>query len=174
MPRKSIPATTALDHDLDEAESTTLAEVEPMDLESHIFFLCTQVVYRRDRALNEALKPLGLTTSEYRTLSAALRKGPLTMQALAQWTAYERTRLTHLLNGMEAQQWVTRASSETDKRTVLVRIAPKGAALFKRAKAVVDRITDDILRITTPADIDQVRQTLRAMRQRLVEMEQGD
>jgi DNA-binding MarR family transcriptional regulator len=147
--------------------------IEPMDLENHVFFLCTQVVFRRDRALNEALKPLDLASTEYRTLSAILRKGPLSMQELAQWTAYERTRLTHLLNSMEAREWITRAPSASDKRTVLVQIAPKGTALFKKAKRIVDQLTDEVLRGNTAEEIDQLRRTLRTMRATLIALEQG-
>ncbi|WP_233584605.1 MarR family winged helix-turn-helix transcriptional regulator [Aquabacterium soli] len=142
-----------------------------MELEDHVFFLCTQVVYRRDRLMQEVLKPVGLLSTEYRVLSAVLRKGPLPMQDLAQWTAYERTRVTHILHGMEDKGWVERTSSDSDRRAVLVRIAPKGAALFKKAKAEVDKITDQILAEHSEEDIAHLRRTLRALRGKLIEME---
>lgn len=146
--------------------------IDPIDLENHVFFLCTQVVFRRDRMLNEALKPVGLLPTEYRTLSAILRQGPLSMQELAQWTAYERTRLTHLLHGMEAQGWVERGPSGHDKRTVVVHCTPKGGAIFKKAKVVVDKVTTVILSENTQEEIDQVRRALKTMRRRLIEMEE--
>src|SRR4051812_36449301 len=85
-----------------------------VELEDHLFFLCTQVVYRRDRALSSVLKSFSLLATEWRTLGTLLRKGPMTMQELAVWTAYERTRLNRILNGMEARQWVARLGSEQD------------------------------------------------------------
>lgn len=148
-------------------------DIEPIDLENHVFFLCTQVVYRRDRALNEALKPIGLLPTEYRILSAVLRKGPLAMQELAQWTAYERTRLTHILHGMEASGWVSRGPTERDKRTVVVQATPKGGAIFKKAKAIVDQVTDVILSANTPTEIDELRRALKTMRAHLIHMEEG-
>lgn len=147
-------------------------DIEPIDLENHVFFLCTQVVYRRDRALHEALKPIDVLPTEYRTLSAVLRKGPLPMHELSQWTAYERTRLTHLLNGMEGKGWVARGPSESDKRTVVVRVTPKGGAVFKKAKAIVDQVTERILSDNTPKEIDEVRRALKTMRARLMALEE--
>lgn len=141
-----------------------------MELEDHLFFLCTQVVYRRTRLLNDALKPLELLPTEYRVLSALLRKGPLTMLDLAQWTAYERTRLTHILHAMEEKGWISRAPSQHDRRTVVVQISPEGGALFKSAKTIVDRITRVILSENDPADIEVVRKALRTMRSKLIEM----
>ncbi|HYP83964.1 MarR family winged helix-turn-helix transcriptional regulator [Variovorax sp.] len=141
-----------------------------MELEDHIFFLCTQVVERRNRLLQEALKPLDMLPTEYRVLSALLRKGGLTMQELSQWTAFERTRITHILHGMEARDWVKRTVMAHDRRNVVSTITPSGQAVFDKAKVVVDAVTDDITRANSPEDLDELRRTLRTMRTRLIEM----
>jgi len=141
-----------------------------MELEDHIFFLCTQVVERRNRLLQEALKPLDMLPTEYRVLSALLRKGGLTMQELSQWTAFERTRITHILHGMEARDWVQRTVLAHDRRNVVSNITQAGRDVFDRAKVVVDAVTDDITRANSPQDLDELRRTLRAMRERLIEM----
>ncbi|MBT2325431.1 MarR family transcriptional regulator [Variovorax paradoxus] len=141
-----------------------------MELEDHLFFLFTQVLYRRNRALHEAMKPVGLLLTEYRVLSVTLRKGPLSMQDLAQWTAYERTRLTHILHAMEERGWVLRSSSEDDRRTVMVQITPAGTALFRKAKRVVEKLTSAIMSDNSAKDVDLMRRALRAMGSRLAEM----
>ncbi|MDM0047040.1 MarR family transcriptional regulator [Variovorax dokdonensis] len=141
-----------------------------MELEDHIFFLCTQVVYRRDRALGEALKPLGLLSTEWRTLGTLLRKGDMTMQELAQWTAYERTRLTRMLHGMEERGWVARTDSSSDGRAVVVRIAPKGEKVYRRAEQAVDKLTEEAMSVCPPGDLARVRKSLQAMRGKLIEM----
>ncbi|MFT3721859.1 MarR family winged helix-turn-helix transcriptional regulator [Pseudorhodoferax sp.] len=139
-----------------------------MELEDHIFFLCTQVVYRRDRAINEVLRPLGLLNTEWRTLGTLVHQGPQTMQALAQWTAYERTRLTRILHGMQERHWVERTAAEHDGRSVLVRIAPPGRAVYTRAAKAVEALTDEVLAACTPAEIARVRKSLQALRERLI------
>lgn len=141
-----------------------------MELEDHIFFLCTQVVYRRDRALNEALKPFGLLNTEWRTLGTLLRRGSMTMLELAQWTAYERTRLTRILHGMEDRGWVERADSSSDGRSVVVRIAPKGERLYRKAEVAVDALTNEIMAVCPQGEIDRVRKSLQAMRAKLIDM----
>jgi len=141
-----------------------------MELEDHLFFLCTQVVYRRNALVLEALRPLEMLPTQYRILSALLRKGPLTMQELAQWTAYERTRITHILHGMEALGWVARTSLERDRRTVLVQITAEGTALFRKANRLVEALTEDILAVGSPEDIEVTRETLRRMRRKLIDL----
>ena len=140
-----------------------------MELEDHIFFLCTQVVYRRDRAIGDALKPLGLLNTEWRTLGTLLRKGPLSMQELAQWTAYERTRLTRMLHSMEERGWVERTGSDQDGRSVVVRLATKGRRVYEKAEAAVDALTEDILSVCSPTEIARVRKSLQTLRARLIE-----
>lgn len=142
-----------------------------MELEDHLFFLCTQVVYRRDRALNNTLKPFSLLATEWRTLGTLLRKGPMSMQELAQWTAYDRTRLTRMLDSMEAQDWVKRSASPTDARSVVVQIAPKGATLYRKAEKAVDALTDEVMAACPAGDIERVRRSLQAMREKLIEMD---
>ncbi|WP_225785202.1 MarR family winged helix-turn-helix transcriptional regulator [Xenophilus sp. Marseille-Q4582] len=139
-----------------------------MELEDHLFFLCTQVVYRRDRAINDALRPLGMLNTEWRTLGTLVRKGPQTMQELAQWTAYERTRLTRILHGMEERGWVERTGAAHDGRAVLVRIAPRGKKAHAEAEAAVEALTQDVLSVCSPAEVARVRKSLQAMRAQLM------
>ena len=141
-----------------------------LELEDHLFFLCTQVVYRRDRALNDALKPFGLLPTEWRTIGTLLQRGALTMLELAQWTAYERTRLTRILHGLEARELVERIDSAHDGRSVVVRATPKGEKLYRRAERAVDPLTNDIMAVCSEADIERVRRSLQAMRSKLIEM----
>jgi DNA-binding MarR family transcriptional regulator len=142
-----------------------------VELEDHLFFLCTQVVYRRDRALNFALRDFSLLATEWRTLGTLLRKGPMTMQDLAQWTAYDRTRLTRILDSMEARKWIRRLGSSDDRRSVVVHIRPKGAQLYKRAEKKVEALTDEVMAACPPAEINGVRRSLKAMREKLMRME---
>jgi len=141
------------------------------ELETHLFFLCTQVVYRRNHLLQDALRPLEILPTEYRTLSAVLRKGPLTMQELAQWTAYERTRVTRILHAMEAREWIVRSTSEHDKRSVVVQITDRGREMFWQAKVIVDQVTDQAMSDNSEEEIAQLRHGLTVLRKKLIAME---
>ncbi|EJL84788.1 transcriptional regulator [Herbaspirillum sp. CF444] len=141
------------------------------ELETHLFFLCTQVVYRRNHLLQDALRPLEILPTEYRTLSAILRKGPLTMQELAQWTAYERTRVTRILHAMEARGWIARSASEHDKRSVVVQITDRGREMFWQAKVIVDQVTDQAMSDNSEEEIAQLRHGLTVLRKKLIAME---
>jgi MarR family transcriptional regulator for hemolysin len=151
----------------------TMPARDSTDLENHIFFLCTQVVARRDRAISEAVRRFGMQPTEWRTLGTLIQCGPLSMLELAQWTSYDRTRLTRLLHAMEDKQWVSRSGDAKDGRAVIVSIAPKGRRMYARAEAVIDTLTDDILSVCSADEIDRLRQSLHAIRGRLIEREQG-
>lgn len=153
------------------ADADEPVEIAHMELEDNVFFLCTQVVSRRNRAIQKTLRPIGLLPTEFRVLSAVLRKGPLTMLDLAQWTSYERTRITHILHGMEDRGLVNRTSADSDRRTVVVESTPAGAALFRKAKTMVDELTDEIASGNSKTEIEQMRRALRVMRTKLIEME---
>lgn len=142
-----------------------------MELETHLFFLCTQVVYRRNSLLQDALRPLEILPTEYRILSAVLRKGPLTMQELAQWTAYERTRITRILHAMVARGWIERSSAEHDKRAVLVQITESGRAMFASAKVIVDQVTAQAMGDNSETEIAQLKHGLGILRKKLMQME---
>ncbi|HZZ11600.1 MAG TPA: MarR family transcriptional regulator [Paraburkholderia sp.] len=150
----------------------TAAGIQHAELEDNVFFLCTQVVSRRNRAIQKTLRPIGLMPTEFRVLSAVLRKGDLTMLELAQWTSYERTRLTHILHGMEDRGWIVRTSAESDRRTVVVQATPSGAAIFRKAKPMVDELTDVIASGNTENEIEEMRRALRVMRAKLIEMDE--
>lgn len=141
-----------------------------IELEDNVFFLCTQVVHRRNRAIQNALKPIGLMPTEFRVLSALLRKGPLSMLELASWTSYERTRLTHILHAMEERNWIRREGAEADRRSVVVSITPEGSALFRKAKPLVDMLTNVVTSANSPDEMDQLRRTLTVMRNKLMDM----
>ncbi|ASU39328.1 MarR family transcriptional regulator [Herbaspirillum sp. meg3] len=141
------------------------------ELETHLFFLCTQVVYRRNHLLQDALRPLEILPTEYRILSAVLRKGPLTMQELAQWTAYERTRVTRILHAMEARGWIARSTSAQDKRSVVVQMTESGREMFWQAKVIVDQVTDLAMSDNSEEEIAQLRHGLTVLRKKLIAME---
>jgi len=140
-----------------------------MELEDHLFFLCTQVTTRRDRALAEVLRPLGLLSTEWRVLGTLRIKGAMTMLELAQWTAYERTRLSKLLHNMQDRGWLERLGNDSDKRSVLLQIAPSGLALHRKAEKKVDALNDEILHAFSDAEVARVRGMLSGIRQTLIE-----
>jgi len=140
-----------------------------MELEDHLFFLCTQVTTRRDRALADVLRPLGLLSTEWRVLGTLRIKGAMTMLELAQWTAYERTRLSKLLHNMQERGWLERLGNDSDKRSVLLQIAPLGVALHRKAEKKVDALNDEVLQAFSEVEVVRVRGMLSGIRQTLID-----
>jgi hypothetical protein len=72
-------------------------------LDDHLFFLFTQVMGRRNRALAERLKPIGISFQQWRVLAVLDHRPGCTMGELAELASVDRTTLTRTLDGMERE-----------------------------------------------------------------------
>lgn len=90
--------------------------------------------YDRLRAVEDELfGRFDLTAQQYnllRLLRAA--RGPLPTSALAERLISRAPDVTRMLDKLEERKLLTRTRSTTDRRTVLVRLTPAGAALLDR------------------------------------------
>lgn len=84
--------------------------------------------------LDQRLRPLGLSQGKWRTLMHLSRNGDeLTQKEIADRMGIEEPTLAGLLNRLEADGWVKRKESATDRRC-------KTVHLQRRSKTVLDQI----------------------------------
>ena len=101
-------------------------------LDSHIFFLFTQIFGRRNRDLAEELRPLRISVPQWRILAVLHERRDCTMNQLADLTTVDRTTLTRALDRMVRDRLVERRSDPRDGRSVLLRLTPAGQVAFGR------------------------------------------
>lgn len=101
-------------------------------LDSHIFYLFTQILGRRNRHLQETLKPLNIAVPQWRVLATLQECPGCTMNALADLTTIDRTTLTRTLDRMVRDRLVARRSDAQDRRSVRLYLTPAGEAAFRR------------------------------------------
>lgn len=97
-----------------------------------LFYLVYQVHRRRDMAIEQMLKDVGMGMVAWRVLLAVNRMEPCTMNELARYTTIERTTLTRSLDQMVAQGLVERETPAADRRQVLVTLSEKGREEYRR------------------------------------------
>ncbi|MBI3271235.1 MAG: MarR family transcriptional regulator [Planctomycetes bacterium] len=93
-----------------------------------------------ERALEETLKPHGISATQYNALRILRGAGPngLSCQEVGARMIRFEPDLTRLFDRLEARGLIGRTRSEEDRRVVLVRIAPPGTKLLASLDDVVE------------------------------------
>jgi DNA-binding MarR family transcriptional regulator len=124
-----------------------------------------EAVSRLGQRLVAAERPIldgcGLTMWEYIALTLLMRRDEVpSQQALALAMGYDKTRLIHLLDGLEQRALVTRSPAPSDRRAHVVRITAAGRRSFRAAHKAIRAIEDELLSDLSPAEQRVLRDTL--------------
>jgi DNA-binding MarR family transcriptional regulator len=132
-------------------------------LEDHLFFLFTQLMGRRNRALAERLKPIGISFQQWRVLAVLEARPGCTMGELAELTSVDRTTLTRTLDGMAQERLVARRQGEADRRSIRLALTRKGEAALERILPIVIEQNARAVAGFAPDEIARLRRDLRRM-----------
>lgn len=88
-----------------------------------------------DRAIAAALRPSGLTETQYEVLAelAATEGRRLRMQNLGDALGMSKSGMSRVVDGCVDRGWVTRELVETDRRGRLITLTEAGAGVLARA-----------------------------------------
>lgn len=117
-----------------------MPDVEPLTpSEEQLWRAVMRIVISLPRLLEaDLLRPTGLTANEYTTMMC-LSEAPhreLGMAELAQATALSASRMTRLVDDLQARDLVGKRSGSDDARRNLAKLTPKGLAKLKSAYPV--------------------------------------
>ena len=144
----------------------------PKDLTESIRFgfLIHDVSRLRRIVIDRALKPVGITRSQWWVLSFLGRRDGMTQTALAADLDLTKVAIGGLLDRMETSSFVERRPDQRDGRIKRVYLTPAGTQFLGTIRANIQEVEREIL-----ADIDeaalqvttdtmfQIKQTLQAM-----------
>lgn len=125
-----------------------------------LFYLVYQVHRRREVAIEQELKTVGLPMGVWRTLLAVQRMEPCSMNELARYTTLERSSLTRSLDQMEDQGLVTRTTPPKDRRQVLVALTPAGRAEYERGYAAISAWNREALKDLPSSKVEALLEQL--------------
>jgi DNA-binding MarR family transcriptional regulator len=146
---------------LERAREADEGAVPAFKLEDHLFFYFTQILARRTRAINARLRPYGLDYSRWRVLAVLQEHSGATMGELADLTSVDRTTLTRTLGLMEEARLVARRERESDRRSLVISLTPRGRRMFARILPLTLAETDQALTAFSSEEIEALRDRLK-------------
>ena len=139
----------------------------PFDIERHFFFWFTQVLSRRDRQLNDALKPFGVRVPEWRVLGLLYSRRGLSMSEVADFAGIEPTTLSRSVAGLVREGLVVRIADAGDKRVTRLALTAAGTRLAERILPIVFRLNEVAVAGMPEPMVDLLRWALARMRDNL-------
>ena len=133
-------------------------------------FLIHDVSRLRRVVVDRALKPLGITRSQWWVLAFLSRRDGMTQTALATDLDLTKVAIGGLLDRMEAAGFVERRADHHDGRARRVYLTRNGAKTVNAIRENVEAVELDILSRIPEEALAQASETLRALKDTLLEM----
>jgi MarR family transcriptional regulator for hemolysin len=117
--------------------------------------------------LDQRLRPLGLSQAKWRTLLLVDRAGGgLTQTDLADRLGVEGPTLVRLLDRLEADGWLERRLSESDRRVKQVYLLSKADEMLRQIETVAAELREELLADIPAAELACCADVLRRIRAR--------
>jgi DNA-binding MarR family transcriptional regulator len=137
-------------------------------------FLIHDVSRLRRVVTDRALKPLGITRSQWWVLAFLSRRDGMTQTALAADLDLTKVAIGGLIDRMEAGGFVERRADERDARARRVYLTRSGQKLVSTIRENVDAVEAEILARVTEEELDAAAAVLLKIKGRLLELAGGD
>ena len=137
-------------------------------------FLIHDVSRLRRVVVDRALKPLGITRSQWWVLAFLSRRDGMTQTALAADLDLTKVAVGGLLDRMEAAGFVERRADHQDGRARRVYLTRAGAKTVNTIRESVEAVELEILSRIPEEALEQAAETLRTLKETLLEMAGGE
>jgi DNA-binding MarR family transcriptional regulator len=136
-------------------------------------FLIHDVSRLRRTVVDKALRPLGVTRSQWWVLANLSRHngGGMMQTELAKVMDVGKVTLGGLIDRLEASGHVERRPEPGDRRAKRVVMTPKGIKLLERIQKIGKVVNAEIMTGISAADILRAENLLHKMKQRLIAMD---
>ncbi len=145
-----------------------------LDANLRFGFLLHDVSRLRRIVVDRALKPLGITRSQWWVLAFLSRRDGMTQTALAADLDLTKVAIGGLIDRMESGGFVERRADERDARARRVYLTRAGQKLVETIRENVDTVETDILATVTEDELDEAARALVKIKKRLLELVGGD
>lgn len=145
-----------------------------LDSNLRFAFLIHDVSRLRRIVVDRALKPLGITRSQWWVLAFLSRRDGMTQSALAADLDLTRVAIGGLADRLEASGFIERRSDVADGRTRRVFLTRAGASLVSKIRKNVDDVEAQIIAKVSEDDLAQTARTLLTLKATLLELAGSD
>jgi DNA-binding MarR family transcriptional regulator len=125
------------------------------------------VVARLERAvraaINERVRPHGLTTLQYTTLSVLERRGePLSNAQLARRAYMSPQAMSEVIAALEEKGLIKRTAHPNHRRLFPAKLTAKGRRVLAACDAAIEEMEQEMVSELTPAERDGLRESLKS------------
>ena len=151
-------------------------DVVPKDLNTNLRFgfLIHDVSRLRRIVVDRALKPVGITRSQWWVLAFLSRRDGMTQTALAADLDVTKVGMGGLIERMESVGYVERRADSRDGRIKRVYLTSAGAKLVNTIRVNVGEVEDEILSDISDDAMQTTAETLVTLKRKLLAMSGGD
>src|SRR5918997_5719090 len=118
--------------------------MEPQPLAANLGWLLAQTSHALKTELTAALEGLGVSPRGHHVLATAMH-GEFTQTELARVVGLDKTTMVVTLDELEAAGLAERRPSPSDRRARIVAVTEAGERTVREARAIADRVRDDVL-----------------------------
>lgn len=141
----------------------------PGHTQSRLFHVLTQVDLRRDRVIQDIVRPYNLSVSQARALLyLGLRPNGAAMTELAEILVIDRTSLTRTMDKLVAAGLVERNEPAHDRRITQVTLSKAGEAVRQTLSELMTDHSERLLEGLPEEDIRRTSRVLATILERLV------
>lgn len=133
-------------------------------------FLIHDVSRMRRIVVDRALKPLGITRSQWWVLAFLSRRDGMTQTALAADLDLTKVAIGGLVDRMESGGFVERRTDERDARARRIYLTRAGQKLVATIREAVDAVESDIMTVVDEDELDAAGAVLLSIKTRLIEL----
>ena len=137
------------------------------DFEQSIGYWSHMVSRAFERALNEELKPHGITLRQCQVLGWLAIDKELTQSQLAERLRVEPPTLVRILDRMERAEWIARHTDPDDRRRKLIRPTRRVKPVWERILACIRSVRAQATEGVAPEDLQAARLVLSRMHENL-------
>ena len=134
-----------------------------IDLETSLGYLLKEAASALRAAMEDALRPLGMTVTQYSCLELLAQRPGLSSSGLARGAFITRQSMGVLLQALEKDGLVERAPQAPVGKAKPTRLTPLGQRRREQASAAVRDVEDRMLAEFTAADRSEALRLLRSM-----------
>lgn len=134
-----------------------------IDLQTSLGYLLKEASSALRTAMEEALRPFGMTITHYSCLELLAQRPGLSNSDLARGAFVTRQSMNVLLQTLERDGFVTRATAPSVGKVLPARLTPSGLRSLEAASKAVRAVELRMLRELTDADQADALRILRSM-----------
>jgi len=141
-----------------------------LDANLRFGFLIHDVSRLRRIVVDRALKPLGITRSQWWVLAFLSRREGMTQTALAAELDLTKVAIGGLVDRMESGGFVERRADKKDARARRVFLTTEGQRLVETIREAVDAVETSILAQVTGSELEQASAVLLKIKDQLIDL----